>query len=252
MKANKLRKAGKKINIFGIFRDVAVFIVIFATAICMYIYLRPIRSVLPIKYVVFTGNKHLTDDELMVLAGIHANDSLITISNKKVSQSLLKSPWIRSVSVRKQFPDTLSMVIDEAVPFALLDMNSHLFLTDEKGKLLEELKGDSIPFLPVITGDPFRESEGFSEAINLARLMNEKGFSAERDHIDIIARKPHELTVTVDGTVVKMGAGRFKEKLERLIELEDEIKNRGIPVDYIDLRFAGKAIVKPITKEVVR
>jgi cell division protein FtsQ len=252
MKANKLRKAGKKINIFGIFRNVAVFIVIFATAICIYIYLRPIRSVLPIKHVVFTGNKHLTDDELMVLVGVHLNDSLITVSNKKVSQRLLKSPWIISVNVRKQFPDTLSMVIDEAVPFALLDMNSHLFLMDEKGKLLEELKGDSIPFLPVITGDPFRESEGFSEAINLVRLMNGKGFSSERDHIDIIARKPHELTVTVDGTVVKMGSGRFEEKLERLIELEDEIKDKGIPVDYIDLRFVGKAIVKPIANEVVR
>jgi len=270
MKANKLMRSGKKINIFGIFRNVAVFIVIFATAICMYIYLRPIRSVLPIKHVVFTGNKHLTDDELMVLAGVHVNenptsppftkggkggflgDSLITISNKKVSQRLLKSPWIRSVSVRKQFLDTLSMVIDEAVPFALLDMNSHLFLIDEKGKLLEELKGDSIPFLPVITGDPFRESEGFSEAINLARLMNERGFSPGRDHIDIFARKPHELTVTIDGTVVKMGSGMFEEKLKRLIELEDEIKNRGIPVDYIDLRFAGKAIVKPITNKVVK
>ena len=252
MKANKLRRVGKKINIFGIFRNVAVFIVIFAIAIFIYIYLRPVRSVLPIKHVVFNGNKHLTDDELRVLTGVNANDSLITISNKKVSLRLLKSPWIKSISVRKQFPGTLSMAIDEAVPFALLDMNSRLFLIDEKGKFLEELKGDSIPFLPVITGDPFREKEGFSEALNLARLMNDKGFSPGRDHIDIFARKPHELTVTIDGTVVKMGSGMLEEKLKRLIELEDEIKNRGIPVDYIDLRFAGKAIVKPITDKVVK
>lgn len=252
MKANKLRRAGKKINIFGIFRNVAVFIIIFAIAIFIYIYLRPVKSVLPIKHVVFTGNKHLTDDELKVLTGVNANDSLITISNKKVSLRLLKSPWIKSISVRKQFPGTLSLVIEEAVSFALLDMNSHLFLIDEKGKLLEELKGDSIPFLPVITGDPFREKEEFSEALNLARLMNDKGFSPGRDHIDIFARKPHELTVTIDGTVVKMGSGMLEEKLKRLIELEDEIKNRGIPVDYIDLRFAGKAIVKPITNKVVK
>lgn len=252
MKANKLRRAGKKINIFGIFRNVAVFIIIFAIAIFIYIYLRPVRSVLPIKHVVFTGNKHLTDDELKALTGVNANDSLITISNKKVSLRLLKSPWIKSISVRKQFPGTLSLVIEEAVSFALLDMNSHLFLIDEKGKLLEELKGDSIPFLPVITGDPFREKEEFSEALNLARLMNDKGFSPGRDHIDIFARKPHELTVTIDGTVVKMGSGMLEEKLKRLIELEDEIKNRGIPVDYIDLRFAGKAIVKPITNKVVK
>ena len=52
--------------------------------------------------------------------------------------------------MRKQFPDTLSLVIKESEPFALLDMKGHLFLVDEKGNLLEELRDDSIPFLPVI------------------------------------------------------------------------------------------------------
>lgn len=254
MKANKLKKAGKRTNMFSIFRNIAVFMFISVIAISAYIYIysRPIRSVLPFKHVVFIGNRHLTDDELRVLAGIHTNESLVTISNKEVSQRLLKSPWIRSVSVRKELPETLSLVIEEAVPFALLDMNGHLFLIDEKGKLLEELKDDSIPFLPVITCDPYRESEGFSEALKLARLMNDKGFSSEKDNIKIIARKSHELTVTIDRTVVKMGSGGYEEKLERLIELEDEIKNRGIPVDYIDLRFENKAIVKPVTGEAIK
>jgi hypothetical protein len=48
-----------------------------------------------------------------------------------------------------------------------------------------------------------------------------------------------------------MGSGMYKEKLEKLIELEDHIKNNGILVDHIDLRFADKAIVKPIKNEVI-
>ena len=43
----------------------------------------------------------------------------------------------------------------------------------------------------------------------------------------------------------------YKEKLEHLLELENQIKNSGILVDYIDLRFADKAIVKPIKEEVI-
>ena len=252
MKANRLKRVSKGMSILGIFRNIAAFIGIFTIAVIVYIYLPPIKSLLPVKHIVFIGNKHLTDDELRVLTGVNANDSLITISNKKVSQGLLKSPWIRSVNMRKEFPDTLSLVIEEAVPFALLDMNSHLFLVDDKGKLLEELKSGSIPFLPVITGNPFREREGFSEAINLAKLMNSKGFLSEREQIEIFAGKPHELTVTIDGTVVKMGSGKYEEKLERLVALEDDLINRGIPVDYIDLRFANKAIIKPVIKEVIK
>jgi cell division protein FtsQ len=254
VKTNKFKKAGRKISIFGILKRFAVLIVIFTIAVIVSIYVssHPLPLVLPIKHVIFIGNKHLTDDELTAIAGIRENNSLVMISNKEVGQRLLRSPWIRSVSVRKELPETLSLVIEEAAPFALLDMNGHLFLIDEKGKLLEELKDDSIPFLPIITGDPFKDSEGFSEAINLVKLMNDKGFSSERDHIEIIAQKPHELTSIIDGTVVKMGSGEYEEKLKRMIELEEEIKNRGIHVDYIDLRFANKAIIKPVIKEVIK
>jgi cell division protein FtsQ len=253
MKGNRLKRAGKRINIFSKLKPIAVFIFIFAATFIVYkYYSRLINSVLPVKHVVFVGNSHLTDDELLALAGIHVNESLIMISSKKVSQRLLKSPWVKSVNVRKEFPETLSLLIEEAVPLALLDMNGRLFLVDEKGKLLEELKDNSIPFLPVITGDPFKEKEGFSDAVNLVKLMESKGFLSEIDHIEIIVKKPYELTAIIDGTVVKMGAGSYEEKLERLIELEDEINSRGIPVDYIDLRFANKAIVKPITNEVVK
>lgn len=246
-------RAKKKVTHRGVFWNVAalfLLILILTGAAYSSVTLDIGKFLSLVNHIIFIGNKHLTDDELMAFTGIHKNESLVTISNKKVSQGLLKSPWIRSVSVRKEFPDTLSIVIEEAVPFALLDMNGHLFLVDENGKLLEELKDNAIPFLPIITGDPFKESKGFLEALHLAKLMNDKGFSLEKNHIEIIACKPQELTVTIDGTVVKVGSGEYEEKLKRLFELEDEIK-RKISVDYIDLRFANRVIVKPI-KEVIK
>ena len=247
-------RAKKKVTHRGVFWNVAapfLLILILTGAAYSSVTLDIGKFLSLVNHIIFIGNKHLTDDELMAFTGIHKNESLVTISNKKVSQGLLKSPWIRSVSVRKEFPDTLSIIIEEAVPFALLDMNGHLFLVDENGKLLEELKDNAIPFLPIITGDPFKESKGFSEALHLAKLMNDKGFSLEKNHIEIIACKPQELTVTIDGTVVKVGSGEYEEKLKRLFELEDEIKKRKISVDYIDLRFANRVIVKPI-KEVIK
>lgn len=253
MKADKKVKADKRINKHRLLRNIIVFSALFIfmpliSASAFYLLIISIKSVFLIERIIFAGNKHLTDDELKTLTGIHGGESLVTISNREVSERLLKSPWIRSVSVRKEFPGTLSIAIEEAVPLALLDMNGHLFLIDEKGRLLEELKDGPIPFLPIITGEPFKEGEGFSDALNLARLMKDKGFSSERNHIEIIAFKPQDLTVIIDETVVKVGSGEHEEKLERLVELEDEIKRRGIPVDYIDLRFADRVIVKPLTE----
>ena len=233
---NRFKRSKRKIRISNILKTGTVFIFLIGITIgiSMYVYTHQISIVLPIKHFVFTGNRHLTDDELRELTDIRYHKSLINISNRKVCQKLLKSPWILSVSVRKEIPDTLSFEIKEAVPFALLDMNGHLFLIDENGNLLEEIRGDSIPFLPVLTGDPFNEKEGFRDALKLAKLMNDRRFSLERDYIEIIVSKPHELTVKIDGTVVKMGSGKYKAKIERLLELEKKIKTSGILVDYID------------------
>jgi len=51
--------------------------------------------------------------------------------------------------------------------------------------------------------------------------------------------------------VIRMGQGDYERKLSRLLALEDEIKKRQIAVDYVDLRFANRVVVKPIS-EVVR
>jgi len=246
-----LLKAKRKIHKSNILWSItALLLLLSALSLALYISPEKLRSFFPIRHVVFSGHKHLTDAELRTLAAIPAKESLLTLSEKGLSQRLLKSPWVRSIHIRREFPGTLSVMIEESVPFALLDMNGHLFLIDEKGKLLEELKEGSIPFLPVIIGDPFKKREVFSEALNLVRSMKDTGFLSERGHIEVVATRPHELLSVIDGTVIKIGSGEYREKLQRLVEIEVEIKKRNIPVDYVDLRFANRIILKPI-KEVI-
>ncbi len=246
--SNKVSKTGKVRFIWNI----TAFIVVFsALAIVVFISLSKIKSSFLIKNIVFYGNKHLTDDELKALAGIQGKESLVTTSGEKVSLKLLKSPWVKSVSVRKELPDTLAVLIEEVTPFALLDMQGRLFIINDRGNLLEELKNDPVPFLPVIKANPYNRDDGFSEALSLAKSMNDLGFSSERNQIEIVVSKPQELTAVIDGTLVKVGSGEYRKKLERLLELEGEIKRKDIPVDFIDLRFENRVVVKPV-KEVIR
>jgi cell division septal protein FtsQ len=248
MKANKLKKGRKSIPLFSKL-NIALLASVVISALCIYFYhhAHHMRPLYPIQKVVFIDNKHLTDEELKEFTGVQVNKSLLTVSCREVSRHMLKSPWIKSANVRREFPGILSITIKETEPFALLDMNEHLFLVDEKGKILEELKDDAVPFLPIIVSDPDKEKDGFSEALHLVRLLNDKGLTSGKGHIEVIAHKPHELRIEMDETVVKIGAGGYDEKLERLIQLEEDLKDRNIPVDYIDLRFGDKAIVKPIT-----
>lgn len=227
----------RRLRFCGIIVGITVFLLA-----AVYISSDIVISALPAKHIVFEGNKNLTDDELKKIARIRLNESLVKISNRKICQRLLESPWVRKVSVRKEFPDTLTVIIEEAVPFAFLYMDGHLSLIDEKGRFLEGLKDNSM-HLPIIRS---KKGSCLSDALELVMLLKEMGFSSEKNQIEIIVSKPHNLTMIVDGTVVKVGSGEYREKLNKLIELEDEIKK--VAVSYIDLRFKDRVIVKPVTK----
>ncbi len=208
-------------------------------------------KLLPVKEVIFLGNTHLTDGELMSLSGIRGDEGFLTLSPKDISAKLLQSAWIREVSVRKELSRRVLIKIEETSPFAILEMKGKSFLIDEKGVMLEEMKG-AVPFLPVIIADPFKNRDNFLEALNLARVLKDKKVATERNRVEIIAgRDPESISVVLDNVLIKVGWGDYEQKLTRLFELEDEIKKRGITLDYVDLRFANRVVVKPIS-EVVR
>lgn len=213
-----------------------------------YFALGRVKSAFMLSKVVFAGNVHLPDEDLKNLAGLKGGENLLTLSGWTIFRKISASPWVSHVAVRKEFPDKLHILVRETEPSALLDMRGRLFIVDEKGKMLEELKESSMPFLPIINGDPYQEKEVFSEAISLVRVIKETGLLSRKNHIEVIAHKMQEIALNLDGVVIKIGAGEYKDKLSRLMELEEEIRTRRIPVDYIDLRFANRVIVKPVNE----
>ena len=210
-----------------------------------------VKSVFLVRGVVITGNEHLTDDELKTMAGLDTDENLLRVSGRRISSKMMESPWIRSVDVRKEFPDRLLINISEAEPFALLDLKGKLFIVDDRGALLEELRDIAVPFLPIISSNPYQEKGAFQEAIVFAKAIKNTGLLSRKDHIEIISHKPQEMSVNIDGIVVKVGEGEYEDKLTRLAGIEEEIKSRNISVDYIDLRFANRVLVSPVN-EVVR
>lgn len=196
--------------------------------------------------IVFYGNKHLGEAELKTLADIGAGENILRLSAKKTSGRLLESPWIKAVSVRKDFQGRVLINIHEASPFAILDIKGKAFLIDDKGNRLEEMKNNPVPFLPIIYSEE-RDNDNFAEALALAKVIKDRNLATERGRVEIIANSkgPEDIAVVVDGVLIKVGQGGYEQKLSRLFSLEEEVKKMPA-VDYIDLRFANRVIVKPI------
>jgi cell division protein FtsQ len=243
---NKKRKAayrrGEKIAIF--FRRGIVFFLVVVIAAVAYLGMKLLSQEFHVREVLVSGNYHLDRDDIVEAAGIRRGDSLFDVSLDLTEKRLRKNPWIKTTALRKQYPGTVVIRIDEAVPKALLSVNKKLYLLAEDGNILERIRGEVTPFLPVIKDIGPKNRKGIAEAVRLIDSLSKKNILSDRESIEI-GMASYGLTMNIDGEFIKVGYGNYSEKLERWVELEPEIRKKGVPVKYVDLRFKDSVIVKP-------
>jgi cell division protein FtsQ len=199
--------------------------------------------------------KRLTRGEVLAMAGVKPGDSMLAVPLKGVVAQLSKNPWIETVQVRRYFPHTLTIALTERSPQAVANVGC-LYYLDGKGELFKSLvDGDRLDY-PLITGvseddltkDPAGSKEALKNALVLiGQLKTAKVFGLE-DVSEIHYDKGYGFTLfTMQGGVpVKIGNGAFSEKLARLANIYRELQPQMHALDYIDLDYGDKIIVKKV------
>ena len=82
-------------------------------------------------------------------------------------ERLLRFGWVREARVSRRFPDTLVVDIVERKPAAVWQHNQRLALIDADGVVLEQVRMDAMPDLPVLVGPAAN-----LHASELARLID--------------------------------------------------------------------------------
>ncbi len=230
----------KKLLLFFI---IILIIAILSVGIYLSFYLK--KNML-VKAILFSGNQHLKEEELHGLIKVKKGDPLYAISLSQIHKNLKHSPWIKDAMIRKEVNGAILIKITENFPLAILLKAGKLYLIDNDGVILEEILGDPVIFLPtIIEIHPNNNLDAYREALAFIRVINEKKLLAYSRQLEITGKTPDELAIKVDDLLIKIGFGDYEKKLQRLQKIEDEIKNKNIVIDYIDLRFSEQVIVKP-------
>lgn len=202
-----------------------------------------------VKNIQISGNSNLENEDIVRALNIRNGESLFRLSFSDLEKRLKRIKWIKKVAIRKQFPDKLIIKIEETTPKALLRLNSRMFLVDGDGNVLEEVEGKSTSFLPVIVGiDPEKDKGGILEALKLVDAISDKSEKNTfiNKELKEITMEAYGLAMNLDGEIVKVGYGKYIEKLGRWRELESEVRGKMPAISYIDLRFDDRVVVKPV------
>jgi cell division protein FtsQ len=197
----------------------------------------------------------LSREEIISIAGVKPGDAMLGLRLKTVVQQLAKNPWIERVQVRRFFPHTLAITLAERTPKAVANVGC-LYYVDTKGVLFKSLvEGDRLDY-PLITGvqetdlesDPAGCQEALKGALALIDTLKTSSVFSLEDVSEIHYDKGYGFTLfTMQGGVpVKLGSGSFAEKLARLRGIYHDLKPQMQALDYIDLDYSDKIIVKKV------
>ena len=105
-----------------------------------------------IKHIPVTGTlTHITADDVVRLSQITPNDKLFSVDLKTITQNIKRFSWIAEVRVRREFPDTIQIDIQERAPIALLKLKDFYYI-DQSEKVFAKVTSAESPDLPILTG----------------------------------------------------------------------------------------------------
>lgn len=197
--------------------------------------------------------KRLTREDVIDQAGIKVGDDLLRLRLGSMGEQLAKNPWIEKVRIRRYLPHTIAIEVVEQEPVAVASMG-YLYYLNAKGEIFKPLmEGDRLDF-PIFTGineeELVKDPAGSKEAIKamleiVALLRNGVAFKLE-DVSEIHYDKGYGFTLfTVQrGVPVRLGRTDFVAKLERLARIYGTVQAQMQTLEYIDLDYNDKIVVK--------
>jgi cell division protein FtsQ len=209
-----------------------------------------------IRTVDLTGTRRVTRNQVLALLDLPRERGLLRTDPAALQRALETHPWIRRAAVRRVFPDTLAVDVQEREPVAILKTGLRDFLVDYEGVLLMEGPPRRDETLPVLKGVDYVEAvlrepwtaERLQAGIALAGLI---GQAVGRSPV-VDLGTPGDFVVYDAGFRLRFGDGQFGDKVDRYRQVSDRVldrwgdRERAAPARKVevDLRFRDKVIVR--------
>lgn len=195
------------------------------------------------------GLELLEEDAVLRKAGVTRGMNVFDVDLEVMKQRLEAQPWIRKAELEKRLPATLEITVEERSAAAVLIDGASYVLLDADGEPFKTLEPtdavDELLQLPLVTGISRAEATAqpgqtlVVEAMEVVRLAGENGLPEISEvHIDPVMGL--SLVPTDSGIEIRLGRGRYKERMERLRAVFATIEQEGRDVDYILIDQEGK------------
>ena len=168
-------------------------------------------------------------------------DNLITL-DKDLTKSLLEEVgWVKRASIKKIYPNTLSINIVESDPFAIFYNDQDIFLIDIDGEIISS-NPDINKYKSLLT------IRGEKADVKLSKIIKEININFPElknkvNGLEFVDKRRWNLILS-SNLLVKLPDTAINESLKNLKKLFDDNQILDSNIIEVDLRIKGRAVIK--------
>jgi len=199
-------------------------------------YLMNLPGVFPLRNVILnTAPQNVAVDQVLQVLRTEVQGNLITVDIDRLRRSLEQLPWVRSVNIRREFPDRLAVRLEEHQVLARWNESG---LVNRRG---EVFAADYEQVLPSFIGPEGESSEVTQRYAEFSQQLGALDLHANQ----LVLSPRHAWQIRLsNGMVLELGREDVQQRLERFVtvypyslQAEDKGQVAEGRVAYVDLRY---------------
>lgn len=192
-----------------------------------------------ISSIALTGEKQLTREEILNVAGISGRASLLFLDADAARNRLKANPWIADATILKLFPDRLHIAVTERRAFALWQKDGRVSVISRDGVMVEPFVAPHVAHLPLVVG------EGANlRAAEFLTVMNNYPELRDQVHAYVLVADRRWNLRLKNGMDIRLPEAEPAEAIEALLALDRDKKLLSRDILAIDLRIRDRLTVR--------
>lgn len=185
------------------------------------------------------GQNALTDDEVLLALGVKDDTALPFLDVNAARERLLANPLVAEATVRKMFPDRVTVSLVERKPFALWQHDGKVSILAEDGTPIDDFRDSRFAHLPLVVGPSANvKAQALLDALALVPKIREETYAAV-----LVAERRWNLRLR-SGVEVKLPETEFGAALARLETLQSRQNLFAKWISVVDLRSPSNVVVR--------
>ena len=191
--------------------------------------------IFPIKKIVIENNKVTDQIEILKSVEYLKEKNILFIDREKIGKNLSKFDFIESFRIKKIFPNTIKINLEEKKPVAIHFKKRKKFYISSKGELIDYIKFDEYKELLEVFGEGFNFKLFFDnlEKLKFPIKQIKSLYYFEIGRWDINLK---------DGRVIKLPKEKYIESIDNFIKIKDD--NNFTKFKLFDYRINKQLILK--------